>query len=103
MAKNQPDLTNDNVRSYQIFLCPKLTLYNCWTNNCFKRLHYICQQNIDEAQYNGEFERVFSLQFCCSECIVEIQNKSLFSSSEDSEYDSDEEKEVIIVDGSTWF
>ena len=48
--------------------------------------------NIDEVQYNGEFEKQYGLQFCCSECIVELMNKNVFSSSEDSECNSDEEK-----------
>ena len=57
--------------------------------------------NIDEVQYNGEFEKQYGLQFCCSECIVELMNKNLFSSSEDSECNSNEEIEAIILHGST--
>ena len=56
------------------------------------KLHHKCQQNIDEAEYNGEFEKVFGLQFCCSDCIIELKYKSLFSSSEDSDCESYEEK-----------
>ena len=78
--------------SYPNCMYPQLTLENYGTSSCPKKIHHICQQNIDELQYNGEFERVFGLQFCCSEYVVDLKNKSLFSSSEDSECKSDEEK-----------
>ena len=64
----------------------------CGTSNCTNKLHHIYQQNIDEAQYNGQFESVFGLRFSYSECIV------VPSSQEDYECQSDEEKEVVIVD-----
>ena len=31
----------------------------------------MCQNNIDNVQYNGDFKTKFSLIFCCSKCIVE--------------------------------
>ena len=84
--------------SYQNCLYPTLTLDNCGTSNCIKKLHHICQTNIDEAQYNGNFERLFGLRFACSDCIVELQKKGLFPSSEDdSECVSDEEKEDVMM------
>ena len=73
--ENQPDLTNVVVCSYQNRLYPDLTLENCGTSNCTNKLHHMCQQNIDEEQYNGQFESVFGLRFSCSECIVELQKK----------------------------
>ena len=79
-----------------------LTLDNCGTSNYIKKLHHICQTNIDEAQYNSNFKRLFGLRFSCSECIVELQRKGLFPSSEDdSECVSDEEKEDVINDDSS--
>ena len=53
--ENQSDLTKLEVCSYQNCLYPTLTLENCGTSNCTKKLHHICQTNIDEAQYNGNF------------------------------------------------
>ena len=70
--ENQPDLTNVDVCSYQNCLYSTLILENCGTSNCTNKLHHICQQNIDEAQYNGNFVRVFGLRFSCSQCIVEL-------------------------------
>ena len=61
--------------SYQNCVYPTLTLENCGTSNCIKKLHHICQTNIDEAQYNDNFERLFCLRFACSDCIVELQKK----------------------------
>ena len=60
--------------------------------NCTNKLHHTCQQNIDEAQYNGNFEKIFGLRFSCSECIIELQKKLFPSSEDDSECVSDEEK-----------
>ena len=89
--ENQPDLTNVVVCSYQNRLYPDLTLDNCGTSNCTNKLKNICQQNIDKAQNNGQFESVFDLRVSCSECIVELQEKGLFTSSEeDAECESDE-------------
>ena len=73
---NQPDLTdltNVEVCFYQNCLHPTLTLENGGTSNCIKKLHHICQVNIDEAQYNGNFERLFGLRFASSDCIIELQ------------------------------
>ena len=70
--ENQPDLTNVDVCSYQNCLYSTLILENCGTSNCANKLHHMCQQNIDEAQYNGNFVRVFGLRFSCSQCIVEL-------------------------------
>ena len=96
--ENQPALTNVDVCSYQNYLYLTLTLQNYGTSNCTNKSHYICQQNIDEAQYNGNFERVFGLRFSCSECIVELQKKELFPSSEEySECVNDEKKKLLLV------
>ena len=75
--ENQHNLTNVEVCSYQNCVYPTLILENCGTSNCTKKLHNICQTNIDEAQYNGNFERLFGLRFSCSECIVELQKKRI--------------------------
>ena len=74
--ENQPDLIDVGVCSYQIFLYHNLTLENCGTSNCTNKLYHIYQQNIDEAQYNGQFESLFGLRFSCFEFIVELQKKS---------------------------
>ena len=103
--ENQPDLTdltNVEVCSCQNCLYPNLTLENFGTSNCIKKLHHICQTNIDEAQYHGNFERPFGLRFTCSDCIVELQKIGLFPSSEDDcECVSDEEKGDVINNDST--
>ena len=64
--------------SYQNCLYPTLTLDNCGTSNCIKKLHHLCQMHIDEAQYNDSFERLFGLRFACSDCIDEPQKKDCF-------------------------
>ena len=75
IGENHSDLTDVDVCSYQNCVYPNLTLENCGTSNYTKNLHHICQQNIDEAQYDGQFERLYGLRFSCSECIVELQKK----------------------------
>ena len=97
------DLTNVEVCSYQNYLYPTLILENCGTSNCIKKLYDLCQINIDEAQYNVNFENIISLRFPCSDCIFELQKKGLFPSSEEySECVNNEKKEVVISDGSTY-
>ena len=76
--ENQPDLIDVGVCSYQNCLYQNLTLEHCGTSNCTNKLHHMCQQNIDEEQYNGQFESVFGLRFSCSECIVELQKKCVY-------------------------
>ena len=84
--------------SYGNCLYPYVDLETCGTSNCYKKLHHICQTNIDEAQWNGKFEELFSLRFACFDCIVELQKKGLFPSSEDdSECVSDEEDDSECV------
>ena len=45
--------------------------------NCSNELHHICQNNIDNTQYNSEFETKFGLVFRYSEFILECMNKKL--------------------------
>ena len=75
IRENQPDLSNVYMCPYQNCLYPNLMLENFGTSNCTNKLHHICQQNIDEAQYNGQFESLFGLRFSCFEFIVELQKK----------------------------
>ena len=75
IGENHSDLTDVDACSYQNCVYPNLTLESCGTSNCTKNLHHICQQNIDEAQYVGQFERLYGLRFSCSEYIVELQKK----------------------------
>ena len=54
--------------------------------------------NIDKAQYNGNFERLFGLRFGSSDCIAELQRKGLFLLSEDDyECVSDEKKKILLM------
>ena len=50
---------------------------DCENKNCSNKLHHMCQNNIDNMQYNSEFKIKFSLVFRCSECIVECMNNEL--------------------------
>ena len=56
----------------------------------------MCQNNIDNVQYNGEFEIEFGLEFRCSECIVECMNNEL--SHINNLFHSDSESENKISD-----
>ena len=47
---------------------------DCENKNCSNKLHHMCQNNIDNIQYNSEFEIKFSLVFRCSKCIEECMN-----------------------------
>ena len=78
--------------SYGNCLYPHVDLETCGTRNYYKKLHHICQTNIDEAQWNGKFEDVCGLRFACYDCMARIMKKGLFPSSEDdTESESDEE------------
>ena len=50
----------------------------------------MCQNNIDNVQYNGEFEIKFGLVFRCSECIKECMDNELPHTN--NVFDSDSER-----------
>ena len=62
----------------------------------------MCQNNIDNVQYNGDFETKFRLIFCCSKCIVERlkhvfpYEQILFDSETESESEEREQSNVVI-------
>ena len=57
----------------------------------------MCQNNIDNVQYNGEFETKFGLSFHCSECIVECINKELHHTDSFFHSDSKSDNDVSYV------
>ena len=62
----------------------------------------MCQNNIDNVQYNGDFKTKFSLIFCCSKYIVERLKhvspyEQILSDSEtESESEEREQSNVVI-------
>ena len=57
----------------------------------------MCQNNIDNMQYNSEFKIKFSLVFRCSECIVECMNNELHHTHNLFDLDWESENEVNDV------
>ena len=57
----------------------------------------MCQNNIDNVQYNGEFETKFGLSFRCSECIVECINKETHHTDHFFHSDSKSDNDVSYV------
>ena len=60
-------------------------------------MYHLCQNNIDNVQYNGEFEIKFGLAFWCSEFIEEYMNNELPHTHHLFDIDSECEDEVIGV------
>ena len=57
----------------------------------------MCQNNINNVQYNGEFKIKFGLVFRCSECIEEYMNIELPHTHNFFDTQSESEDEVIDV------
>ena len=95
-AYHNSDNNKDKGCSYKNCLIKNQTLEYCATKKCLKTLHHMCQNNIDNVQYNGDFETEFCLMFCYSERIVERMKhvspyeKNVFDS--DTEFKSEEEE-----------
>ena len=79
--KTKPNADNNQpveVCCYDNCLVLHNDLETCGTSNCYKKLHHSCQNNIDEAQFNGKFEDVFGLRYACYDCMAELMKKGLF-------------------------
>ena len=62
-VNHNSDNNKGNGYSNKNCLIKNLKLENCATKNCSKTLHHMCQINIDNVLYDGDFESKFGLIF----------------------------------------
>ena len=91
------DKKQTKVCSYRNCLFENLKLEDCGNKHCSNKLHHMCQNNINNFQYNGEFEIKFDLAFRCSVYIVECMNNGLLHAHNLFDSHSESENEVSGV------
>ena len=74
-----------------------LKLEDCVIKNCTNKLHYSCQNNIDNVSFDSQFEEKYGNAFRCSKCLEECTKKESQSKNWFDDTDSESEDEIINV------